>query len=445
MKKLYIIALFLMTGIMAEAQTSVWDGSRKLWTQGEGTESNPYRIESAENLAFLAYMVNKGFETENMYFILTTDIDLNGSEDQSWVPIGLGDRYFNEDGCDRGKAHTSFSVNNSFRGHFNGGGHNIYNLYIDNGDVGGLFGIVDSEYEIKNVNVVSGYIHVANYGGGIAGKCNFYVTISNCSNGADITGNQVGGIVGYGANKVSRCYNSGSIKGNSAAGGIAGIVCYEISECYNIGEIWSYGHGGGIIGTSQKNITVMNCYNTGNIAGNSQNNGGIAGKVMKGLVKNCYNVGDISNNQGATYGVLNSDFNGTADNLYYLNTCGGGGIGEPKTSDEMQDASFVDVLNNDTDAWGYDVNNANNGYPILENSPLSAHETTAKTMSVYPNPSNGRLTVEGTGLLTVTNLLGQRILEQVIKGQTAFSLPEGLYLLKLTDGDASTTRKVVVY
>lgn len=81
MKKIYIIITLLMTGIIAEAQTSVWNGSRRLWTNGEGTESNPFLIESAENLAFLSYMVNKGVDTHGLYFALTTDIDLNGSED----------------------------------------------------------------------------------------------------------------------------------------------------------------------------------------------------------------------------------------------------------------------------------------------------------------------------------------------------------------------------
>ena len=78
MKKLYIIMLLVITGIMAQAQTSVWDGSRKLWTRGEGTENDPFLIESAEHLAFLNYMVNKGYETQDLYFLLTADIDLNG-------------------------------------------------------------------------------------------------------------------------------------------------------------------------------------------------------------------------------------------------------------------------------------------------------------------------------------------------------------------------------
>ena len=177
MKKLYIILILAMTGIMAEAQTSVWNGSRKLWTRGEGTESNPYLIETAENLAFLAYMVNTGFETKGLHFELTTDIDLNGSEDQLWVPIGLGNNYFYEDGCERV---IDYSVpNNSFRGHFDGGNHKIYNLYIKDSSFGGLFGSAEEPCEIKNVSVESGYIQNVVYGGGIVGQCKYNTLISN--------------------------------------------------------------------------------------------------------------------------------------------------------------------------------------------------------------------------------------------------------------------------
>ena len=308
-----------MTGIMAEAQTSVWDGSRELWTRGEGSESSPYRIESAGNLAFLAYMVNKGYETEGLYFVLTTDIDLNGSEDLQWVSVGLGDRWFNDDGCDRGAPDSYYNVNTYFRGHFDGGGHKIYNLYNDGGIIAGLFGYVTSEAEIKNVSVENGYIRDAQYGGGIVGHAGSgaNVSITNCSNNADISGFQVGGIVGYGGGKVTNCYNTGSIKGTNAAGGISGTVTAEIHNCFNTGNITLYGGGGGIMGTNQRTTTIMNCYNTGSVTGDGQGIGGIGGIIVKGMVKNCYNVGDVANSQKPAGGVIGSDFNGTADNLVY--------------------------------------------------------------------------------------------------------------------------------
>ena len=85
--KILVAILLVLSGMMSSAQTSVWVGNRALWSSGSGTESDPYLIESAGNLAYLAYMVNKGFDTEGMSFRLTTDIDLNGSEDRPWEPI----------------------------------------------------------------------------------------------------------------------------------------------------------------------------------------------------------------------------------------------------------------------------------------------------------------------------------------------------------------------
>ena len=157
MKKIYLIVMLLMTGMMAEAQTSVWNGSRRLWTSGEGTESNPYLIESAEQLAFLSYMVNKGLVTTDLNFKLTTDIDLNGSEDLPWVPIGLGDRWFSEDGCERLIDPSYTPV--YFCGHFDGNGHSIYNLYVDGGTYVGLFGLVSGQGSlIENLNIENGYV-----------------------------------------------------------------------------------------------------------------------------------------------------------------------------------------------------------------------------------------------------------------------------------------------
>lgn len=445
MKKLYIIILFLITGIMTEAQTSVWDGSRKLWTRGEGTESSPYLIESAENLAFLSYMVNKGFETQYLYFLLTTDIDLNGSEDQPWVPIGLDNKYFNEDGCDR-IPETFFAVSNIFKGHFDGDGHKVYNLYIGNGTVAGLFGMAESSSEIKNINIESGIIHNVSSGGGIVGKCNSGAMIKNCYNKADISGNHTGGILGSGGATIVNCFNSGKIKGNTSSGGIVGNPTNnDISECFNTGEIISFSRGGGIVGSTTMSISIINCYNTGKISGNAQYLGGIGGLVAKGLVKNCYNVGDIANSQGTNGGIIGSNFNGTADNLYYLNTCGGEGIGETMTATAMRDAAFVNTLNNETSAWGYDENNVNDGFPILDNSILSTSETTTHTMSLYPNPAKGSFTVEGTGLMTVTNILGQKIMEQNIEKHIVVTLPEGIYIIRLSDATIATTSKVVVY
>ena len=112
---------------------------------------------------------------------------------------------------------------------------------------------------------------------------------------------------------------------------------------------------------------------------------------------------------------------------------------------DMREETFVAVLNKDTNVWGYDKDNVNDGYPVLESFHLSTTETMATTMSVYPNPAKGSFTVEGTGLLTITNILGQKVREKTIENNNIITLPEGMYLLRLTSGNASATKKVVVY
>ena len=63
--------MLVLTSTMAISQTSVWHGGKTIWTRGSGTEYDPFLIETADNLAFLAYVVNKGYSTSGMYFLLT--------------------------------------------------------------------------------------------------------------------------------------------------------------------------------------------------------------------------------------------------------------------------------------------------------------------------------------------------------------------------------------
>ena len=90
MKRALSIWAFLtisLVGVIFEctAQVSYWDGTAEIWTQGGGTENNPYQISSAKNLAYLANSVNDGETYSGVYFRLTTDIDL---QSLPWQPIG---------------------------------------------------------------------------------------------------------------------------------------------------------------------------------------------------------------------------------------------------------------------------------------------------------------------------------------------------------------------
>ncbi|MBO7616763.1 MAG: S8 family peptidase [Bacteroidales bacterium] len=67
-------------------------------------------------------------------------------------------------------------------------------------------------------------------------------------------------------------------------------------------------------------------------------------------------------------------------------------------------------------------------------------ENHRSTFKIYPNPANGCVTVEGTGLIVITNLLGQTILTKEIKDKGKVELPKGLYFVKM----GGETQKIVV-
>ena len=76
-------------------------------------------------------------------------------------------------------------------------------------------------------------------------------------------------------------------------------------------------------------------------------------------------------------------------------------------------------------------------------------EYAANTAKVYPNPTNGMLTIdtEESGLAEIYNMAGQMILNQKIEGLTVLNLSElekGTYLLVVTDNDGGTSRQVIV-
>ena len=363
MKRIFttLFALFLALNLMA---VNVWDGSSEPWTNGSGTETDPYLIETAANLAYLAQMVNEGYQAQDMavfrytYFKMTDDFDLNNI---NWTPIGNVN--MNMEGY-------------YFAGIFDGWYHNIDHLRIQsNADVCGLFGGLGGEIEgnsvsngmIMHLSVTNGSVTSAGIGAaGIVGaladdamviQCNFSGSISVSNNG-DFCG--AGGIAAAAAehSRIVECSYHGSITatngnfmGAAGAGGIVGIAmgASYIGDCYNTGNITGSAMmlsvAAGIVGaTLQENeVSIWNCYNVGTV--NALTKGGIFGMISP-----------INPTKGETsLDVLN---------CYYLNTCGGTtNYGVSKTSAEMQTEEFKDLMN----SLGYNFvmdNGTNNGYPI---------------------------------------------------------------------------------
>ena len=295
-------------------------------------------------------------------YLLTDNIDLGGSEGSQWTPIGPS--------------------GTPFTGTFNGGGHTISGLYIDNtnSDYQGLFGYVGTGGTVQNLTA-SGTASGDHYVGGVVGYN--AGTVENCANTSDVTGTgsgdyiYVGGVVGYNTGgTVTHCYNTGSVTGSGTSTYAGGVVGYNtdgtVTNCYNTGSVVGYNTGGtvthcyntsnvtgsgprtyvgGIVGINS--ATLTHCYNTGSVSGNNQvggvagsnstsatlthcyNTGSVSGSLQVGgvvgyntstvTVTHCYNTGRVSgNNQvGGVVGYNTS----TVTNCYYLETTANTGIG----------------------------------------------------------------------------------------------------------------------
>lgn len=217
MRNYYLrITALIVTTLIASvgiAKADTWDGSiSTAWYEN----GEPYEIHSAADLAGLAQLVN-GIDSPWIWdrvdpvdfagktITLMTDIDLgaNGASGLEWPMIGDDD-------------------SNPFRGSFNGNGHTISNVFVNNNydgavhydRVAGIFGYNGGT--IRNLTVSNGYfladggvlgVFITDYAGAIAGVNNG--TIENCTaiqvSSEVRAGNYAGSICGQNNGTVTGC------------------------------------------------------------------------------------------------------------------------------------------------------------------------------------------------------------------------------------------------
>ena len=363
-----------------------WDGeTTKEPAYDEAT--GYYQITNAEELAWFAAKVNSGND-EDMFINgeLLADINLGNKE---WTPIGNG--YYSP----------------KFGGSFKGNGHTVYNLYISSGGDAGLFGNVggtaDSPAAIDGVTVEGSITGVSRLGG-IAGL-NFstqgqtYVSITNCTNRADITSTNdsgygyIGGIIGSGGSNITikGCVNEGNLSmannqytsGRQEYGRVAGIAASlsknsTVEDCVNRGDVtatnyvaglvafasgdnitiinsWNEGHITGQISPSAlvdyvsgENPTVRNLYNTGKVTGTGKYRTAVLGSVWSSAaeVEAIYSVGPMENTYSSSYtGAWSIQSNTSPElefrHMYVLEgTAAGLYMGNATTSATVEDVGF---------------------------------------------------------------------------------------------------------
>ncbi len=265
-----------------------------LFDSGTGTEEDPYKIRTEEQLRAFAGSLTEGIDYTGKFIEVVADIDVSSAP---WVPVGDSEYAFN--------------------GTFDGAGHTISGMHmgtaeeaaaIENGKVYvGMFSVLDGNAVVKNVKLDGIYFNVSHaasfYLGGIAAYM----------------GGQIGST--YAGARVDGCSVEGTLKGtagtgNTFVGGVAGLqykgaiinTRTDVDASCIVQRGNSVAETGGIVGLVNRGL-VANNYALGDVYGSaSRNNGdegmasisGIAG-VNGGNVVNCYAAGSHTTGEYSVY------------------------------------------------------------------------------------------------------------------------------------------------
>jgi hypothetical protein len=270
-----------------------------LFSDGSGTENDPYLISSKDDL------LNLGRATSlyDKHFKQTADIDLAGENFTRAVIAPDVD------------SETSNHQGTKFSGGCDGNEYSIRNLEINgNGDFIGLFGCVDdskllsihlvdadvsgsdfvgvlcgrNEKGVVNDCMVSGHVDGNKFIGGVAGH-NYSGTLTRCSSSGDVNGVDFVGVL-CGRNykgTISSCYASGIASGNRFIGGLLGHNHYgSVNKSYSFADVSGVDYLGGFCGRSYQG-SIAQCYSKGRVSG-TEYYGGLTGLDSSANITSCF-------------------------------------------------------------------------------------------------------------------------------------------------------------
>lgn len=169
--------------------------------------------------------------------VLGADVDASGIS--NWTPIG--------------------NLSTRFTGNFDGLGHTIDKLYINNSSSNylGLFGATNSPSTIKNVGLINVNIIGNDFVGGLVGASSS--TIKNSYVSGTVSGKTyIGGLVGWNDSLIENSYANVTVNGNIFVGGLVGVTLSTIKYSYASGTVNGVSDFGGLFGTNGGN--VINSY-----------------------------------------------------------------------------------------------------------------------------------------------------------------------------------------
>jgi hypothetical protein len=277
---------------------------------GDGTEANPYLIQSRADFDTFAIAANSAtYWASGKYTKLMCDLDLGGT---TYTGALIAPD----------TSTTSGFQGTQFTGILDGNGHVVSNLTItaSTQDYIGLFGYIGSGGQIKNLGSVDGHITgrsnvgalcgrsygaitscyttgtvtgSASYVGGLAGM-NYTGTITTCYATCAVSGGSyAGGLCGDSLGAINQSHATGTVTGTSYVGGLCGDNSYTISQSYATGAVTGTSYVGGLAGYNNNSKTIVLSYATGAVTGSSYV-GGLCGYNYIGRLRQCYATGAVT-------------------------------------------------------------------------------------------------------------------------------------------------------
>lgn len=271
-----------------------------------------------------------------------------------------------------------------FKGNFDGNGHTIKNLKINEG---GLFTNIDKSASIKNLTLDNAIISIKRlYFPGILLSKN-EGTIENCRViNSSITSAQggTGGLAGINNGKISKsAVINVTVSAENAmqVGGFVGFNGYSsgsgnIDQCFVDANVVGLANVGGFAGKCEKG-TISNAYALGTVTAtkNEKIGGFVGGHTSPSKLENIYVNNDVKADQGgAVVGWKGASYAsiGTVINGYYNSEkmrpakemASFSGV-IAKTTAEMASAKYLNEISGNTQGvWTQDVDH-NNGFPYI--------------------------------------------------------------------------------
>jgi len=465
MKK--VLSLLALIPALLFAQTA-WDGTADSTWYTSNKSATTYTITTAEQLAGLAAVVNRGTNFEGKTIRLGANIVLNDTNAQGgwrnwdstttglkhWTIIGNGD-------------------NTRFSGYFDGNGKIISGLYIKSTASGsynyqGLFGQTNIKSIISDLGLVGFYV-IGGFAGGITGSA-FGCTITNSyAIGNVIGGSGAGGITALASSgTITNSYVIGNVKTVSSSSSSIWFVCGGITcsgnvkNSYFAGTVNPAARSTGVGGSG----SVENSFYDSDLAGNLPNGKETPKTTAEMKQKATYEGWDFANTWGIGY-PKDKPLNDGRPYLQWQTPVGQAQIGEisaatytgsqikPTPSVKLNGTEMkvgvdfdyvygtntnvgtgtVTIVGKTTSFWGDDreftfkINKAQVTKPKLNGNTFT-YDGTSKTVSTDITPSannftfGGTTTATNTGSYTATATLTNTTNYQWTDGTTAaLSLP----------------------